>query len=353
MSRFRLYSDTVTPENGLSRDTITPVIFCGGAFVGLRCKEFRHPEFSLPRSSPYTTSRSCAMESLPDELLLQIFEIVSTQIWQTKGLYSTNYLRRTRNLQRISLVSRKFHRIVTPLLYENVVGPIFLSVPFWSCIVRTVHQHPDLAQLIKRFSMTKPNPPFHNSPPQSLRSELSVALLSELYSYDGFLPEVALLDLEHRSKRRDYILMTFMILKASALKELNLTGYEATWGPRSHTRLPLLIEEMGLRIYREIDAGRSPQCFEHLCSLRIELDEWGYFPADAVIPFLYLPRLRSLMLEGWGLQTKRRKRSGFRLFGSGREWPVRSSCIEDLTFDCNGATVKQVCQSRLHSIRFS
>lgn len=297
-----------------------------------------------------TIRQAKTMESIPDELLLQIFEIVSTQNWEKKALYNTNYLdtndlRRTRNLHRLSLVSRKFNRIVTPLLYEKIVGAELLSNPFWRRIAETVHQHADLAQLVKHFRMTVPYPGYDNKPPRSFPSELLIALLSELHSYDGVPPEQALLDLEQRSEQKDHIFGTFLILQASRLEELVLRYPPIESNPPRSKDLPLIIEEMGTRIYRDIDAGHGLQCFQYLRSLQMDLFDWGYFPADAVIPFLHLPRLRSLLLEGRGYQSTRRKRNGFKLFGA-RSWPVRSSCIEDLDLECNNATPKQVCHTR-------
>jgi hypothetical protein len=109
------------------------------------------------------------MKVLPQELLLQIFEIVSEQIWEGKWVLVT--LRRTRNLHRLSLVSRRFNRIVTQMLYEQIRGSPFLSNQFWRQIFYTLHQNDDLAQLIQSFSMTKRPVHMWSEPPKALRSE--------------------------------------------------------------------------------------------------------------------------------------------------------------------------------------
>ena len=225
------------------------------------------------------------------------------------------------------------------MLYEHITGPKTLRVPFWRSIVEKVHQNPGLAQLIKSFSMTRQDPRFRGSPPENIRLELPIKLVESLASYKGATHKEILLDLERRSKAGDFIFMTLLILQASTIEMIRLGDFINRPGNRPHTRLPLVIEEIGLRIYNDLDAGLDPRCFGHLRRLYVDLEIWGYFPADAIIPLLYLPALKFLQLHKWGYRTRRRMRTRF---GTGRVWPVRSSGVEELVLNRVYATSKQV-----------
>ncbi|KAJ4304748.1 hypothetical protein N0V90_000275 [Kalmusia sp. IMI 367209] len=289
------------------------------------------------------------MNSLPEELLLQICEIVLTQFWQGKWVWNT--LRRTRNLHRLSLVSRRFNRIVTPLLYEQIRGPMLKAVPFWRQISETLYRNPMLAQHIKSILVPECEPLFHNPPPSNLRSELPAALLPTLHCYGSF-PEVVY-NLQNRSQRGDNVLLTFLIHQAPSLEKLELLGFEAEYHHNIPVRLPIAVEEMGLSIYKDLDAGLTPHCYVSLRILRIDLDRWGYFPPRSIIPFLSLPQLKSLSLSAWGAQTNRRKKRGFKVFGSGREWPVRSSSIENLNLMRVGAAASQTWYTGIYDALLS
>ncbi|KAL1600740.1 hypothetical protein SLS60_007128 [Paraconiothyrium brasiliense] len=102
---------------------------------------------------------------------------------------------------------------------------------------------------------------------------------------------------------------------------------------------------MGRMIIKDLDAGRSPQCFRSLRSLHMDLWDWEYFPPSAVVPFMHLTQLKQLILKGWGFQTKRAKRRGLSVFKSGRNWPIRSSAVEDLKLDPVYSSAFQVSES--------
>jgi hypothetical protein len=286
------------------------------------------------------------MDALPDELLLQIFEIVSEQFWEGKWILNTH--RRTRNLHRLSLVSRRFNRIVTPMLYKQIRGSQFLSNPFWRQIVYTLHQNYDLAQLIHSFSMTKRPEHMWSEPPDRLRSESLLSLLPMLYCYNSFTLVDLILELEHRLKRGDNVFATFFVLQAPALTKLELIGFENNDGYSTPKQLPLVVEEMGRAIFKDVDAGMCPRCFGSLRDLRIDLSDWGYFHPRAVIPFMYLPQLKRLTLEGWGIQSERSRNRRLDAFGPRREWPARSSAVEEIVINYGYGSAYQVC--RLNSV---
>ncbi|KAL5445735.1 hypothetical protein PMIN06_008002 [Paraphaeosphaeria minitans] len=118
------------------------------------------------------------METLPEELLLYIFHIVSERSSQGKRVLNTR--NSTKNIHRLSLVSRRFNRIVTPMLYEQIRVPPFSSKPFWKKIVDTLHHNHALAQQIRSFSMTKRPSHMCSTPSKTLRSESLVSLLPML-----------------------------------------------------------------------------------------------------------------------------------------------------------------------------
>jgi hypothetical protein len=169
------------------------------------------------------------------------------------------------------------------------------------------------------------SPTYANDPPSNLRADLPLTLIRDLHYQD-------LRALEKRSQHGDNILLTLFVLRVPNLKRLELQGFEDRNESR-FTRLPLVIEELGRVIYTDLDIEAVPRRFEFLQSLRLGLDEWGHFPASAVLPFLVLPRLKSLTLDGWGSdhhpkRYKTEKRCN--LFGSEWPWPVRASSVEEL-----------------------
>jgi hypothetical protein len=166
-----------------------------------------------------------------------------------------------------------------------------------------------------------------------------------LNCYKSFTLLDLILQLEHRFKRGDNIFATFFVLQAPALTKLELIGFENDHGYSTPKQLPLVIEEMGRSIFRDVDAGMRPQCFRTLRDLRIDLSDWRYFPTKAVIPFMHLAQLKRLTLEGWGLQSERSKHRRLNAFGPRREWPVRSSAVEELRMDCGYGSAYQVCCS--------
>lgn len=279
------------------------------------------------------------MDTLPEELILQIFQIVSERTLQGKRVLNTR--NSTKNLHRLSLVSQRFNRIVTPMLYDHIRAPPFPSDPVWKQMVDTLHHNHDLAQLIQSFSMTERPAHMWSTPPKTLRSESLLSLLPMLSCHKSFTIVDLILHLELRLRRGDNIFAAFLILQAPALVKLELAGFD-NHHVTTPKHLPLVVEEMGCAILKDLDAGIRPQCFESLQDLHIDLWNWGYFPPSALIPFLYLSRLKRLTLKRWGEQSKRSKGRRFKPFDSLKEWPARSSAVEELILDPACASSYQV-----------
>jgi hypothetical protein len=233
------------------------------------------------------------MDLLPDELLLEI-------IWHDRDATGTLYS--------LSLVSQRFYRVVNPLLYENIRGSRFRASDFWKNIIRTLQQNPGLGRHIKSIATPSYQPTYADEAPSDLGSGLSDTLLRKLhYPYVNVLEE--------------------------NLKQLDLQGFGRVT-TTSFIRLPLVIEELGRIIYADLKTDSLPRRFESLRTLRLDLCEWSCFPPDVVLPFLMLPQLKSLTLDGWGKDTQHRRtypeETRHNFFGYEREWPVRSSPVREL-----------------------
>jgi len=260
------------------------------------------------------------IESLPDELLLGIIENVSNL--DRPGSWGEFHMRRTYNLLPLVLTSRRFNRIVTPLLYENIQAPRYRTSRFWESIVTTLKLNPTLRQYVKQIHTPPYQPMYANPSPSDLRSVLPWDLVTDLHHQS---PR----EFEKRNKQGDNILLTFLVLQAPNLESLVLRGFEDTTPHYSVKLLPLVVEELGRLLYADLELGTVPRRFESLRTLWLDLGEWGFFPARAVLPFLVLPQLKSLTLFGWGGEENRQGKR-FDLYGDARQWPLRSSPLEEL-----------------------
>ena len=259
------------------------------------------------------------MDSLPEELLLQIIERV-IELPRTSH-WVVVLMRRTLNLHPLVLVSKKFNRIVAPLLYETIRCPYWRTDTFWQNIVNTLRSNPGLARYVKSIETPNTQPLFKNMAPEDLRSILPFDLVSNLYHQ-------SLREFNKRSKHGDNVMLTFLVLESPNLKSLDLRGFERAY--RNDVKLlPLVIEEMGRIIYADLDSKAAPRRFETLQCIWLNLDEWGWFPAGSILPFLELPQLKSLTLGAWG-GAKSRDEKRCDLYGDARKWPLRTSTIEEV-----------------------
>jgi hypothetical protein len=260
------------------------------------------------------------MDILPEELLLAIFEIV---VGHHRPGKLTNNMRRTQNLHPLVLVSHKFNRIVTPLLYESIQCPHFRTSDFWKNITYTLKERPRLGQLIRCVQTPRNQPFFADFAPKDLKSIITFDLVTDLYHQD-------LRTFQKRSQRGENVMLLFLVLQAPMVEKLDLFGFQYD-PPEGSSRdvLPLVVEEMGRMIYADLDASVSPVRFASLRNLRLDFDEWTCFPPGAVLPFLTLPQLKILTLDSWGWTGNDRKHRTD-LYGLPREWPLRSSSVEEL-----------------------
>ncbi|CAI6336521.1 unnamed protein product [Periconia digitata] len=255
------------------------------------------------------------MENLPDEVLLLIFE----NLTQCKPRY---WRTRTQRLRPLTLVSRRLHRIATPMLYEHIQGSKFLASESWVGLAKTLHQNTNLAQHVKSINAQFASFPYREYPPHDL-----LLNLMKLWDMVQKLHIADIYELEKRSRSYcDNILLTFWVLLCERLETLVMNLSNDSWigevgGTRTGT-LPLAVEELGRAIYADLDSGgRRYDC---LRTLNISLTEWSCFHLTIAVPFLSLPNLKTLALAGEGSYA--RLRTPF--YGREPEYPVRTSSVE-------------------------
>ncbi|KAF2707839.1 hypothetical protein K504DRAFT_45205 [Pleomassaria siparia CBS 279.74] len=91
------------------------------------------------------------METLPDELLLHIFERVPTT--HIEYFESPKY-DGTDHLHQVCLVSQRFNRVATPLLYA-VIDEHGWNPLVWSSLLDTLSRRPDLRKHVKTIRINE------------------------------------------------------------------------------------------------------------------------------------------------------------------------------------------------------
>jgi hypothetical protein len=195
-------------------------------------------------------------------------------------------------------------------------------------------QNPKLGEYIKSIAIHELPPTYGRGLPNDLRLNLM-----HLHDMVQKLHTRGIYELEARSKKGDNVMLALWVLQAPFVEELYLDIEWMRfndWGgyvpPQS---LPLVVEELGRVI--EANTATGLLRFEFLHTLRLDLSEWNYFPARAVLPFLSLPHLKSLTLGSWGWSVDRKYGDQIQfdvsmasIFGSDREWPIRTSAVEEI-----------------------
>jgi hypothetical protein len=264
------------------------------------------------------------MNLLPDELILEILENVARLYRPSIRLEV--YTPRAHNLHPLTLVSRTLNRVATPLLYESIGAAHFRTYQCWNDIVTSLKLNPSLGHYIKhiqtsRFYITRANPA-----PSDLRPVLPFDLVSANNRERSR-------ESEQKPKHvQDNVLVTYLILRTPNLQTLEVLGLRRGSSKARLKLLPLVVEELGRIIYTDLDAGTIPRRFESLRTLRLDMIEWSWCPAGAALPFLELPRLKSLTLRSWGgEETREEERCN--IYGVQRGWPLRSSPVEEICLD--------------------
>jgi hypothetical protein len=306
---------------------------------------------TIPLTTIITTS-SCLvvanMDRLPDELLLHMLQFI-------QQLGPPHHLSQT--LANVCLVSRKFHRVATPVLYETLmqVAPNTPCVTkrsvFYRCL-KTLHTRAEFRLHIKSLSNV-PHEIISDeiAPGAGTKQDKSVSLLP----CDNTDPEALIMAVAKnlgisetkaifaRHNAGEDVCFILCALLAPNLEQIKtLIRGRATEG----TPPTLLLEYLG-RSAIGMPVGQVHN-FDKLRYLHFEPSFTLAFPVTHAFPLVLLPRLNHLALGAWGAVTRN---LGYVIdpndsvvFGRSWTWPLRTSRISELSLWNLFTTPQIVCR---------
>jgi len=238
------------------------------------------------------------MDRLPEELLLQIFESIgpSPQHYSSPSGYD-----RTWQHAQICLVSTKFRRIATPLLYQSIeCGQGLQNI---TDLGTTLMTNPKLGDYIKSIRIKSTRAEHHAKclgwfvHPRLGTDALSGAECVLFSSWlERLCPEQPdWIDIMRYTSRD--VILALCVLTARNLRSLWISG------PRDQGNSPGLSYAFLIQSILDSAAGSSPSVvhsFEHLRTLHLDLQHCKHDQAVQIVSIMQLPHLEDLTLARWG-----------------------------------------------------
>jgi hypothetical protein len=252
------------------------------------------------------------MDSLPDEIIVQIFEYLAAPIVALDGPTQN-----TTALYHLCLVSRRFNHIATAFLFRTYEHN---STPFSALrLLRVIQRRPVLAENIKVIRHKAAYKHFMDESEYPPIDRVAVLLASEKLK----IPESA--NMEWRmGNTGDDLELAMLLFQTPKLERLYVRTWKHKLDQEPSWQMPLWV--VGITHIAHGDAFGNVHRFSTLRHLYLDVHR---IEATPFFPFFTMPSLAELTLCHWGEMAVFEEDPEF-VYGRQWTWPLRENNIERL-----------------------